>query len=42
MRYCNNPTPYNGGKTCSGNARETIDCFVQDCPGIEKSDTHLS
>jgi hypothetical protein len=26
---------------CSGNAAETIDCFVQDCPGTEKSNSVL-
>ena len=30
-RYCNNPVPFNGGKSCDGNDEETKDCQGDPC-----------
>ena len=32
-RKCDNPTPAYGGRNCSGDKRETRDCFLRNCPG---------
>lgn len=32
-RSCNNPSPFFGGRTCPGAARESKTCVI-DCPGI--------
>ena len=32
-RTCTNPTPRNGGKTCSGASKATTSCKVKECPG---------
>ena len=33
-RYCNNPAPSCGGKSCPGDAVMLIDCNTQCCPGV--------
>lgn len=32
MRTCTNPTPFNGGKNCTGHYREAQNCNTQSCP----------
>lgn len=32
-RSCDSPEPANGGRQCSGMAKETKPCRIQDCPG---------
>ena len=32
-RTCTNPAPAHGGKDCVGEATETQDCNVRECPG---------
>ena len=36
-RICANPTPKDGGKTCTGLATENSQrkCFIKNCPGIK-------
>ena len=33
-RYCNNPPPSNGGKTCSGTSVDYRQCHIQSCSGL--------
>ena len=32
-RICNNPAPSHGGQTCIGDAKQTRDCVLKECPG---------
>ncbi|XP_061187138.1 hemicentin-1-like [Saccostrea echinata] len=33
-RHCNNPTPSDGGKTCTGNTKEQKICHLDQCTGV--------
>ena len=35
VRRCNNPSPSNGGRPCSGSMIGTRRCNTQSCPGME-------